>query len=199
MNKGKGWFLALAFMIPALVPAPALSQQTTGQTGANGIPVRTSWTSDRHSVRVGDVVTILIDEYTLASSNLTDVASNEKDRDLGLASGAGMGSGFRTQNDVQSRTRGEASRTERFAAEVSARVLEITPSGMIRLEGKKKLQIDKHEQEVTIRGWLRTQDLSTQNTVESWRIADAEILYSSNGELGKAGGFWSKILDIIWP
>jgi hypothetical protein len=35
--------------------------------------------------------------------------------------------------------------------------------------------------------------------VDSWRIANAEILYDSNDELGKAGGFWSKLLDLIIP
>jgi flagellar L-ring protein precursor FlgH len=153
-------------------------------------------------VGVGDLVTILIDEYTLASANRSEVASREKARDMSLAAGgtgARSGGGLNTQNDVSDRTRGESSRTERFAAEVSARIVEVAPNGMLRIQGTKKLQIDDHEQEVTLRGWVRAQDLSTQNTVDSWRIADAEILYSSNGNLGKAGGFWSKLFDIIWP
>jgi flagellar L-ring protein precursor FlgH len=199
MKKALGPLMALAILSSLLVPMAAQAQPQPGNpNGASSRPVRNSWTSDRHVVAVGDVVTILVDEYTLASSNRSELASREKDRDLGLQAGSG-GTGIKTVNDVSDRTRGERSRTERFSAEISARVMEVTPEGMIRLEGKRKLQVDNHEQEVTIRGWLRTQDLSTQNTVESWRIADAEILYTSNGELGKAGGFWSKLLDIIWP
>jgi flagellar L-ring protein precursor FlgH len=153
-------------------------------------------------VGVGDLITILVDEYTLASANQTQAASRQKARDLGLKAGSAgtmSGGGLESTNDVADRTLGESSRSQRFSAEVSARIMEITPSGMARVEGRRRLTIDNHEQEVTIRGWLRVQDLTTQNTVESWRIADAEILYTSNGKLAKAGGLWSTLINIIWP
>jgi flagellar L-ring protein FlgH len=199
MNNVKNAVLVLALVSWVGLPIHTGAQEPPTSNGDGGRPVRSSWTSDRHMVEVGDVVTILVDEYTLASSRLAELARTERDRDLSLRGGVGMATGVRSVNDVNARTRGESSRTERFSAEVSARVLEVTPGGMIRLEGKRKLQIDQHEQEITIRGWLRVQDLSTQNTVESWRIADAEILYASNGKLGRAGGFWSRIIDLIWP
>ena len=119
---------------------------------------------------------------------------------LGLGTGGSTSGGsLRTTNDVSDRTRGESSRRERFSAELSARVVEVSPTGTLRIEAVKKLQIDEHEQEVTVRGWVRSEDVSVENTVDSWRIADAEILYGSNGELGKSGGLWSKLLDLIIP
>jgi len=203
MNKAVGLLLAFTVAAGFLFPAAGQDQPPPGATPpSGGPPVRHSWTSDQHVVAVGDLVTVLVDEYTLASANRTETASRQKDRDVSLSaggSGAMSGGGLSTVNDVSDRTLGESSRTQRFSAEVSAQVMEITPSGMVRLEGRRRLQIDDHEQEVTIRGWLRIQDVSTQNTVESWRIANAEILYTSNGELGNAGGFWSKLLDFIWP
>ena len=77
--------------------------------------------------------------------------------------------------------------------------MEVTASGMVRIQGTKKVQIDEVEEEVTIRGWVRPQDLSLQNTVESWRLSDAEILYSSNGTLGEQKGFWTRLINKIWP
>ena len=50
-----------------------------------------------------------------------------------------------------------------------------------------------------VRGWIRPQDLSLNNTVESWRITDTEILLTSNGDLGKPKGFLTKLLNWIWP
>ena len=180
--------------------AAAAAQAATPPPGAR--PVRRSWTSDRVVLQEGDLITIFIDEYTLATADRNDLASREKDRDLALnggQSGSSMGGSLRTRNDVSRRDRGEASRRERFAAEMSARVVEATPSGALRIEGTKTVQIDKHEQEIVVRGWVRAQDVSSRNTVESWRIADAEILYSSNGELVKAGGIWSRLLDLLVP
>ena len=68
---------------------------------------------------------------------------------------------------------------------------------MARIEGVKKVQIDQHEQEVVVRGLIRPQDLSAANTIESWRIAEAEILYTSNGKLVASGGILSRILGLI--
>lgn len=193
--KCAAWTVLVASVV---LPAGAVAQTPPPA----GPPLRSSWVSDRMTYQVGDIVTILIDELTLASSDKNVAALNEKERDVSLDVGAGSTSGggsLRTGNDSRQRTRGESSRRDRFAAELSARVVEITPAGTLRLEAVRRLKIDEHEQEVTVRGWVRPEDVSTNNTVESWRVADAEILYGSNGALGKSTGIWSKILDIIIP
>ena len=186
-------------LVGLLVPALLLAQVPPPTAGP---PVRGSWTSDRATLKVGDVVTILIDELTLAQADRAELAQRQKDRDVGLSLGTGgstAGGNLRTQNDVANRNRGESSRRERFSAEMSTRVVEIGAGGVLRVEGTKKVQIDDHEQEVTVRGWVRPQDVTTDNTVDSWRVAEAEILYSSNGSLVKSGGIWSKLLDLIIP
>lgn len=187
----------------AMLAAPwALWAQAGPPATQAGPPLRTSWTSDRLALQVGDVVTILIDELTQASADRNETASKEKDRDVGVSLGTGgstSGGSLRTNNDVAARTKGESTRRNRFVAEMSTRVVEVGPGGILRIEGTKKVQIDKHEQEVTVRGWVRAQDVTVNNTVDSWRVADAEIRYQSNGSLVKAGGIWSKLLDLIVP
>jgi flagellar L-ring protein precursor FlgH len=192
----------LALLVLAFFPIGLQAQQVNGVTPGTGIPVRKAWTSDRHALQQGDLVTILIDEYILASANKNQLATQERSRDLGVSAGAGSGGGsfgLQTNNDVGDRQRGESSRQQRFSGEISARVVEVNASGMVRIQGTKKLQIDEVEEEVTIRGWVRPQDLSLQNTVESWRLSDAEILYSSNGTLGEQKGFWTRLINKIWP
>ncbi|RMH17421.1 MAG: flagellar basal body L-ring protein FlgH [Gemmatimonadetes bacterium] len=186
------------------VPQAVGAQQQTGAAAAGArpasvVPTRTSWFADRRDVRVGDVVTILVDELTLAQANVNQSAQKDRSSDFGFNSnGSGTSLGF--QNDAARRQRGESTSRNRFSAEISGRVVEVTPGGMARVEGLKKLKIDEHELEVVIRGWVRAQDISTRNTVDSWRMADAEILYTSNGELGKASkGFLAKLFDIILP
>jgi flagellar basal body L-ring protein FlgH len=61
------------------------------------------------------------------------------------------------------------------------------------------VKIDEVEEELVVRGWIRPQDLSLHNTVESWRLTDTEILLTSSGDLGKPKGFLSKLLNWIWP
>lgn len=173
------------------LPASAQADPSAGR-----LPLRSSWTSDRVTLQVGDIITILIDELTQASANSNETSSTDRSRNIRLSL-SGSGGGLRTVNDLSTRTLGESSRRERFSAEISARIVEILPSGVARVEGIKKIQIDKHEQDVVIRGLIRPQDISVANTIESWRVADAEILYTSNGKLVSSGGILSTILGIF--
>lgn len=183
--------LSLGLLAPVAVTA-----QRSATAPLSVRPIRQSWFADRKSLEVGDVITVLVDEVTLAQANKTVLATRDKSRNFKFGSLGGID----LTHDVSDRTRGEATNRNRFSAEMSARITEITPAGIARIEGLKTLQIDKHEQQVVLRGWIRTQDVSTQNTLESWRIADAEILYTTNGELGKPrGGFLSKLLDMLIP
>lgn len=201
----------LVLALPAAVRAQADSTRATADSSRArsngprfpvGPPVRTSWTSDRIALHVGDVVTILVDELTQASADRDESATRQHGRDLGLTGGTATsqsGGSLRTRNDVQEQKKGGSSRRERFTAEISTRVVEVGAHGMLKVEGTKKVKIDKHEQQVVVRGWVRPEDVTMDNTVDSWRVADAEILYTSNGSLVRAGGFWSKLLDLIVP
>lgn len=201
--------LVAAAPVAALVAAVPLAAQGT-TTGAatepaptrTGPPVRSSWISDAMPVRVGTVVTVLVDEVTLISADKSVVERKDRGRQVtfGLRTpgAASAGGELGTGHDVGTSQTGASNRREQFSTELSARVVEIDGI-MARIEGAKRLQVDKHEQTVTVRGWVRTTDINTDNTVESWRLANAEVLYESNGKLGNPGGFWSKILDLILP
>lgn len=182
--------------IVLLVLLDCLPASAQADPSAGRFPLRSSWTSDRIGLQEGDIITILIDELTQASANSNETSSTDRNRNIRLSL-SGSGGGLRTVNDLSTRALGESSRDERFSAEISARIVEILPSGVARVEGVKRVQIDKHEQDVVIRGFIRPQDISVANTIESWRIADAEILYTSNGKLVSSGGILSTILGIF--
>jgi len=186
-------------LFAALVVVPgSVVGQTAPATPAGGPPARVSWTSDAVEVRQGDLVTILIDEFTVASANRDESSVNQKDRNVGVG-GSLVGGSLRSQNDRTARTQGQSARRERFQAEMSVRVVELLPNGIARIEGIRKLMIDEHEQEVTVRGIIRTQDVTTANTIDSWRIADAELLYDTNEVLGSDDSIWSKLFNLILP
>ncbi len=189
---------------PASAPPPApMAAAPVVLTGAGGF----GWLSDARMYRVGDVITVLIDEYTVASADRSTSATEERSSDLGLTgrvagSATGIAQDGRLGTGVagDSYRRGRDTRQDRLQSEISARVVEVNADGSLRLEGRKKLVIDKHEQEVLITGLIRAQDVAPGNTVESWRLADAEIQYSTNGELGKPNkSIIMKLLGFIWP
>lgn len=183
--------------------APLAAQQPAN--GARQAP-RRSWTADRQEFTVGDVITVLIDEYTLASANKDDFASDSRGRDLGLgvsqnvtAAIPPIGADVSSSTDARSQQRGEATRQNRFQGEMTVRVTEIEPSGLIRVEGMKVINIDGSREELVLRGWVRPQDVSAGNLVDSWRLGDAELVYTGKG-LGKPrGSIIGRVLGAIWP
>lgn len=183
--------------------APAAAAAAPAEPAAR---TRQSWTSPRRSFGVGDVVTVLVDDYTLASASTSNTASDTRRRDLGLdartpGGGAAMSADIGTRNDADSRQRGEATRQNRFQSEMSVRVVAIDPqSGLLQLKGTKLVDVDKNKQEISFTGWVRPQDVSAQNSVDSWRVADAQLLYTGQGPLGKPkGGIVGRVLGMVWP
>lgn len=169
-----------------------------------------SWTSDRVRLGLGDIITVLIDERTLASARLNENAADQRSKNLGLSAtppaAAGAPPSITAASasfgaDGDSRRQGESTRENGFRSEMSARVVAVSPTGMLKVTGKKMVNVDKNRQEVTVTGWVRPQDIaSATNAVESWRLADAEIVYGQQGKLGKPkAGLLGKLLGAIWP
>lgn len=171
---------------------------------------RQSWTSDKMRFQVGDIVTIVINERTLASANLTDNSSDARQKQMGLdieppAGPTGSSQNIAATVDVSSagdsRKRGQVLRQNDFKSLVSARVVAISPGGMLRIRGHKLVNVDRNQQDVVISGWVRPQDIAVgDHTIESARIADAEIQYAQKGALGRPrAGIISRLLGALWP
>ena len=196
--------LLLAAMGFAAAGSP-LAAQTPPVTGADSTQVATrsarvvsSWTSDRRVYTPGDVLTVFVDERTLAMASADDRARDDRRSGLDFSVSPKFRYGVDLNGDASSDERGLAQRDERFRTEISVRVVEVAGNAM-RVEGTKKFQVDSHQQDVTLRGWVRTQDIDGRNIVEGWRLADLEILYASNGELIKpTKGLLQRLLGIVF-
>jgi flagellar L-ring protein precursor FlgH len=215
----------LAAQAPVQTPAQTAAQaapatantapDATAAAAAPGIPApapsrapRASWTTDRREFAVGDVITVLIDEQTLATANHDNTAVDRRDRlsDLSLGGSGGsvslpsVGVTLDSRNNAQSQKSGDALRANRFSGEMTLRVVAVEPGGRLQVEGTKIVNVDKNKEQIAVKGWVRAQDVSPNNLVDSWRVADAEIVYTSSGSLTKAkGGILSKLLGALWP
>lgn len=211
----------VALTAAALVAAPLHAQTPTsppaaaapgvavnGTTGPAGQAVaastgRQSFFADRRDYAVGDIVTILIDDYTITTALKENVSSDTRSRGLSLAARLPTSSksvGLDTRNDASQNERGSAKRENRFQNEMSVRVVAVGQNGLLQVMGTKNINVDKNIQDITLKGWVRSQDISQQNMIESAKIADATIGYTSPGNLTKPKqGIISKVLGAIWP
>lgn len=184
--------------------APAQTAVDSGPPlTSTALPGRQSWTSDRRDFHLGDIVTILVDEYTLTSLDKQVNARESRRRTLGFGLSTPSSSkdfGVRSNNDNESQNSGLDARTNRLTTEMSARVIAIAPNGIMQLKGAKAINVEQSKVNLTLSGWVRTQDVSPQNIIQSFRLADAQLDYQAEGPLGKAkSGIIGRLLGAFWP
>ena len=72
--------------------------------------------------------------------------------------------------------------------------------GASQVKGARTVDVDKNKQQLTLQGFIRSEDISRANTVASARIADAQVLYTLSGDLGGTrGGIIGRLISVFWP
>jgi flagellar L-ring protein precursor FlgH len=188
-----------------LMPALATAQKTESDT-ASPHP-RRSWTSDRREFSAGDVITVMVDENTLASANKgqsgSDVQSRANDVSAQGPTGilaAGISVAVGSDKNSSSSQTGNATRDLTFKGQMSVRVVSVASNGVLEVKGARTVDIDKNKQQLTLSGFVRPEDVSKTNTIASSRIADAQVVYTLTGDLGGTrGGIISRLVSVFWP
>jgi flagellar L-ring protein precursor FlgH len=104
-----------------------------------------------------------------------------------------------TRNDFKGE--GQTNRQAQLTARMSAVVAEVLPSGLLRIEGEKIISVNNEEQVMVITGLVRPRDITSDNEVQSTKIAQIRVDYYGKGTVGEAqyGGWFARLLRIIWP
>jgi flagellar L-ring protein precursor FlgH len=148
-----------------------------------------SLTSDQRAFRVGDVVTVLLQETTQASKKAG--TSFSKGSSASVTPITALGKTFgRTGIDLSADRSftGDSASTQQNAltGAVTVLVQEVLPNGLLRVAGEKRLQLNQGEEFLRLKGYLRAADIDADNQVSSLRVANARIAYSGQGALADA-------------
>lgn len=147
-------------------------------------------TGDMKPRQVGDIVTVLVMEDSRAGQTAkTDSArtSNLKGSvkaNLG-ADAAPVSYGLNEAGATSSGGGGNTQRSSYFTAKVGATVKEVLPGGNMRVSGVQVIKVNREEQKIEVSGIVRPQDISQENTVLSFFLAEADIKYTGKGLLAK--------------
>jgi len=166
--------------------------------------VRASWLSDRLPLRVGDLVTVVVDENTSATEHVSNVATGNRsqrtDLNADVASDPRIGpqKSFSTGINSDSRDVGDAGRNAGFTAVITVHVVDLAPNGVAKVTGTKKVTVDGRTQDITLSGVIRTEDVDAHNQVRSDRVADVVLTYKGK-KLAPRTGFLGSLLGIVWP
>ena len=171
--------------------------------------------SDRKAFRVGDIITITLNERTQASKNANSQIGKNSKTDIGLSSF--FGGGLSTNDPVgggdlsldvgysgDRATKGDSKsgQSNSLTGSITVTVADVLPNGIIAVRGEKWLTLNTGDELVRIAGMVRADDISTDNTVSSTRVADARITYSGTGAFADAsqpGWFDRFFLSPLFP
>jgi flagellar L-ring protein precursor FlgH len=148
--------------------------------------------SDYKANRVGDAITIIVIESSSATNQAE--TSTGKTSDLGFNGSATVGSndlpkvdvGIGSKNNFQGSGSTKSSGT--VTTKISAMIDSVYDNGNLRIKGSRKIVINGEEQIIRIKGIVRPIDIQTDNSVLSYNISEAEIIFEGNGMIQKAQG-----------
>ncbi|MBR8462843.1 flagellar basal body L-ring protein FlgH [Campylobacter sp. faydin G-24] len=172
--------------------------------------------SDRKAMNVNDIVTIVISENATQNSTGSKTTSKDSTTSLGggvfTAGGAPFSTianqlnkygdiGFSAGGSNKFSGSGTTTRNERFTATISARIIKILNNGNYFIEGNRELLINGEKQIMQVSGVIRPYDISQTNEIDSKYIADAKILYKTEGDVDKSTKkpWGTRIMEAIWP
>lgn len=198
MKKNKIACLAVAALlsvnIAGMMPAHSSAQSLWG----NG---PRSLFSDRRASQVGDILTILISETSKTSQTLSNANSKSGKQSLQAGTGIfGFLAAATASGSDSFQANGSANNTNTATGNVTVTVVDVKENGNLVVEGTQSIWNNKNEHRITVRGVVRPEDISYDNTIASSRVADATLRFDGKGPLNakQRQGILTQIFNILF-
>jgi len=167
---------------------------------------------DQRAHQIGDILTVKV--------NITDKAAiaNETQRsrtnkeDSGVTDFIGSatitpppkllpGRIFTADSTGSSEGKGSVNRQEALTTNVAAVVTQLLPNGNLVVEGRQEIRVNFEVRELIVAGIVRPEDIESDNTIESTKIAQARIAYGGRGQITdvQQARYGQQVLDVLLP
>ncbi len=170
---------------------------------------------DQRARQVGDLVTVKV--------RVTDRAElqNQTSRSRRAADGMGVPNFFgaegtqlsrilpgaeadalvKTESNTSTQGQGSVRRSEQLTTNVATVVNQVLPNGNLVIEGKQEIRINFEIRELIVAGVVRPEDIESDNTIDSTKIAQARIAYGGRGQITdvQQPRYGQQVMDILLP
>jgi flagellar L-ring protein precursor FlgH len=170
-----------------------------------------SFFKDQRAHQIGDLLTVTV--------NITDQANfaNETQRSRSNTEDSGitsfLGSNLLTGKtalpgrlltaDATSSSDGKGSiqRQESLTTNIAAVVTQLLPNGNMVVEGKQEIRVNFEMRELIVAGIVRPEDIQSDNTIDSSKIAQARIAYGGHGQISdvQQQRYGQQVMDVLLP
>lgn len=141
--------------------------------------------------RIGDILTVVLKESTDASKSAS--TNGAKDDNVNLENPVLFGKPLKIGktgslqmelNGSRAFTgTGDSAQNNRLDGKITVSVYEVLPNGYMKIRGEKWIKINQGDEYIRLRGIVRPVDIQQDNTIDSYRIANASISYSGTGQV----------------
>lgn len=169
--------------------------------------------ADKRAGSVGDILSILIQENSATSKDSATKSSKKASTDMSIktflfspdASGAMTHNGampamkYSSENNFDGS--GAVGSTEKITARIAVRVVDVLPNRNLVIEGSRQTAFSGETQTVVLRGTVRPEDITANNTIYSYNVADVTLSIVSKGPttVAQRRGWFTRTLDAVNP
>jgi flagellar L-ring protein FlgH len=192
------------------MPKPEVASYNANSLWRNG---SRAFFRDQRAARIGDILTITVnftDRANMANQSQRSRASTE---DAAITDFAGSkllsgnaakvlpGSLLATDSTASYDGKGSTIRQEALQTSVAAVVTQLLPNGNLVVEGKQEIRVNFEIRELIVAGIVRPEDIQSDNTIDSSKIAQARIAYGGRGQITdvQQPRYGQQVTDILLP
>jgi flagellar L-ring protein precursor FlgH len=169
--------------------------------------------NDQRAHQVGDILTVKINiNDTAQFANETQLARTASE-DSGITNFIGANTitnpakailpGRILTADGTSNFDGKGSinRQEALQTHIAGVVTQVLPNGNLVIEGKQEIRVNAEKRELIVAGVVRPEDIESDNTVDSTKIAEARIAYGGRGQISdrQQPRYGQQVMDVLLP
>ncbi|MEY9186098.1 flagellar L-ring protein precursor FlgH [Bradyrhizobium sp. USDA 326] len=191
------------------MPKPEVASYNPNSLWRNG---SRAFFKDQRARQVGDLLTVTV--------NITDKANIENDtsrsrtnkEDSGITNFIGAqtitqankilpGRILTADSTSTSEGKGSVDRKEALQTNVAAVVTQVLPNGNLVVEGKQEIRVNFEIRELIVAGIVRPEDIQSDNTIDSTKIAQARIAYGGRGQITdvQQPRYGQQVMDVLLP
>jgi flagellar L-ring protein FlgH len=197
------WFVAAVMLAAVILPRAALPQSLWHDDSSK------SMFADKRATSVGDIITIVVSESSSATKD--NKTKTEKKSGLTAAISQFIYPGYLEHNgsmpamgynsDMTHDGSGNINNSETVVAKIAVRIVDVLPNRNFIVEGKRETAFSGEHQTIVLRGVVRSDDVSSENTVFSFNVADATIQIIGKGAVSdiQNKGWFTRIWDKLNP
>jgi len=192
------------------MPAPQPASYNPNSLWRNG---SRAFFKDQRAHQVGDILTVKVKITDKATLENETQRSRKNSEDSGVTDFLGSkliktpassilpGKILTADSTASSEGKGTIDRKEELLTNVAGVVIQVLPNGNLVIEGKQEVRVNYEVRELVVAGVVRPEDIESDNTIDSTKIAEARIAYGGRGQITdvQQPRYGQQVLDVLLP